>query len=261
LIGRQKEAAGQINRIAVGNLQRKKLNGHRRIILGCLISIGDVADKEKCHFPAIMAVWDCSSGSARSCTSVPARPRAEDTGLAEELSHRERPRPGRRRKREPHHFRFGVLSLAILLLSLLCGHAAAATPGDRRRSALARLAIQEELLVDRSEPPTPHMHLVRRQTSSGSRSSTSSVALSTILAPSGTSTAASTPSATSISVETSVASSSPLPQPFDTNLGNNFTNPNCPTFFSRFLADDTFQKCLPFSLLLQVRLGRKTCIK
>lgn len=42
-----------------------------------------------------------------------------------------------------------------------------------------------------------------------------------------------------------------LPIPFDTSLGSNFTDPACPQYFSKFLADSTFLSCLPVSLLLQ----------
>ncbi|EXJ56531.1 hypothetical protein A1O7_06875 [Cladophialophora yegresii CBS 114405] len=43
----------------------------------------------------------------------------------------------------------------------------------------------------------------------------------------------------------------PLPTPFDTSLGSNFTTPSCPQFFSTFLSNTTFQSCVPVSLLLQ----------
>ncbi|KAL9604030.1 MAG: hypothetical protein Q9219_000792 [cf. Caloplaca sp. 3 TL-2023] len=45
--------------------------------------------------------------------------------------------------------------------------------------------------------------------------------------------------------------SSALPHPFDTGLGNNYTQPNCPIFINNFLRNDTFISCVPFSLLLQ----------
>jgi len=41
------------------------------------------------------------------------------------------------------------------------------------------------------------------------------------------------------------------PQPFDTNVGNNFTQPSCQTFFNDFLSNQQFQSCIPFSLLLR----------
>jgi hypothetical protein len=42
-----------------------------------------------------------------------------------------------------------------------------------------------------------------------------------------------------------------IPEPFDTGLSTNFTNP-CATFLNRMRQDDSFRKCHPFSLLLQV---------
>jgi hypothetical protein len=44
-----------------------------------------------------------------------------------------------------------------------------------------------------------------------------------------------------------------IPEPFDTGLSNNFTN-SCANFLNRMRMDDSFKKCRPFSLLLQVRL-------
>lgn len=45
-----------------------------------------------------------------------------------------------------------------------------------------------------------------------------------------------------------------IPQPFDTanldDTGNNFTSPSCPQFIRTFLADASFQSCVPFSMLL-----------
>ncbi|THW79661.1 hypothetical protein D6D18_09277 [Aureobasidium pullulans] len=72
------------------------------------------------------------------------------------------------------------------------------------------------------------MHLIRRAERSTSTSS----------------------SASSISAATS-GSSDALPRPFDTGLGNNFTTSTCPTFFKTFLSDETFNECVPLSLLLQ----------
>ncbi|THZ06771.1 hypothetical protein D6C93_01334 [Aureobasidium pullulans] len=72
------------------------------------------------------------------------------------------------------------------------------------------------------------MHLIRRAERSTSTSS----------------------SASSISTATS-GSSDALPRPFDTGLGNNFTTSTCPIFFKTFLSDETFNECVPLSLLLQ----------
>ncbi|OJD12329.1 hypothetical protein AJ78_07061 [Emergomyces pasteurianus Ep9510] len=47
----------------------------------------------------------------------------------------------------------------------------------------------------------------------------------------------------------------PHPSPFDSNLGSNFTNPACESFFQSFLGNSSFQECLPVSLLLQSSLS------
>jgi hypothetical protein len=44
-----------------------------------------------------------------------------------------------------------------------------------------------------------------------------------------------------------------IPEPFDTGLSNNFTS-TCASFLVKLRADDSFRKCHPFSLLLQVCL-------
>src|ERR1700737_2276055 len=45
-----------------------------------------------------------------------------------------------------------------------------------------------------------------------------------------------------------------IPQPFDTadlaDTGSNFTSSSCPSFMRSFLANQAFQNCVPFSLLL-----------
>jgi hypothetical protein len=44
-----------------------------------------------------------------------------------------------------------------------------------------------------------------------------------------------------------------IPEPFDTGLSNNFTQ-SCANFLNKMRMDDSFRKCHPFSLLLQVCL-------
>ncbi|KAH0336225.1 hypothetical protein KCU81_g8680, partial [Aureobasidium melanogenum] len=58
-------------------------------------------------------------------------------------------------------------------------------------------------------------------------------------------------SSSASSSSSSTASSDALPIPFDTALGNNFTTSSCPAFFKSFLSNDTFNECVPLSLLLQ----------
>lgn len=68
---------------------------------------------------------------------------------------------------------------------------------------------------------------------------------STNTLPTATATTASAALVTASSTSTS------LPRPFDTSLGNNFTQMSCPMFFNSFLSSSAFQQCMPFSLLLQ----------
>lgn len=81
---------------------------------------------------------------------------------------------------------------------------------------------------------------------------TTAAAFTTAVLPeSSKSTSASSTEPTSLVTAPGTGSNS-LPRPFDTGLGNNYTNPNCPVFINGFLRNDTFTSCLPLSLLLQV---------
>lgn len=66
-------------------------------------------------------------------------------------------------------------------------------------------------------------------------------------------TAQASDSATSSVAAATATATSDLPKPFDSSIGANFTTTSCPIFINAFLANSTFQSCLPFSLLLQVR--------
>ncbi|MCJ1300784.1 hypothetical protein MMC08_003583 [Hypocenomyce scalaris] len=139
-------------------------------------------------------------------------------------------------------------------------------PQFRRGPEFARLARKGEILVDRR--PFPRVDLQRRQggdpfdfgSSSPSSSSSSFRAVSTystvatplpstILAPS--SSSGSSPASTATLLTAPAPTDEPLPRPFDTNLGSNFTSSSCPKFFNSFLNNSTFTSCLPLSLLLQ----------
>lgn len=97
---------------------------------------------------------------------------------------------------------------------------------------------QDELLFDRSEPSIPPVWLDLDHGSVLSRRDDIFGSLEPI------------------PDETTQQPQIPLPKPFDSNLGNNFTSPSCPTFFHNFLNNDSFRNCLPLSLLLQVRNTR-----
>ena len=105
-----------------------------------------------------------------------------------------------------------------------------------------------ELLFDRSAPPSLHMNLEQRDESTYSYEPST-----TTIRPSSTSGSASKASGTlAVATQTAMAS---LPRPFDSSLGNNFTSPSCPAFFTSFLSNETFRNCLPLSLLLQTSTG------
>ena len=185
-----------------------------------------------------------------------------------------RPRPGRRRNSSRHWRHRNVrsnpaffvspsryISIFFGLVFLLCG---SVTASDARSGTLGnplelrRLAGRGEILVDRSVPPTPRMRERRQETTSSG--------LPTDIFPSSSSTAQIAPDSTTrtsfpsqstasqtsaLATASPTAIQSPLPSPFDSSLGNNFTSLTCPTFFQNFLSNDSFTSCLPFSLLLQ----------
>lgn len=136
-----------------------------------------------------------------------------------------------------------------------------------------------EIVYDRRYPVTPvHNNLYRRQDSVNieesprgtvrttsdrrlrfSSTSTAKPAAATftpVVLP-GSSSSPSTTSSSSTSAQPTDIVTAPdtgfgLPRPFDTGLGNNYTQDSCSTFLSSFLRNETFASCLPFSLLLQV---------
>jgi hypothetical protein len=112
--------------------------------------------------------------------------------------------------------------------------------------------FDRELVYDRRPAPQPRMGIHARQDDSTSSSATTTGEPSYILAPSSTSSTPSVSVSTSMQTATSVSTS--LPRPFDSSLGNNFTQSSCPQFFNNFLSNTTFQECHPFSMLLQVSI-------
>lgn len=82
----------------------------------------------------------------------------------------------------------------------------------------------------------------------------SSLSTSTESSPSstsGTSVASEAASTTTATGSSPSVITTPIPRPFDTSLGSNFTAQSCPDFFSSFLNNSTFTSCTPVSLLLQ----------
>ncbi|KAI1622631.1 hypothetical protein EDD37DRAFT_611045 [Exophiala viscosa] len=139
-------------------------------------------------------------------------------------------------------------------------------------SYFQELAVRGEIHIDMTEPPLIRdIHIQRRQdsvvptsvseatstsdssaasTSSTTSSSSSAAATSLAIATDTSTTVSPTAVSTSISPSVTVVTT-PLPSPFDTSIGSNFTVSSCPTFFSTFLSNSTFQSCVPVSLLLQ----------
>lgn len=130
-------------------------------------------------------------------------------------------RPDASRQRQPFLAAKSNVSILLCLVFLLCCYspcvAAAAIPTSEERPSI--------LLFDPSPPPEPRMRLIKRAEHSATSSESSSFTTS---------------------------ASTSLPSAFDTALGNNFTTSTCPTFFQNFLSNDTFNECVPLSLLLQV---------
>lgn len=124
-----------------------------------------------------------------------------------------------------------------------------------------------QIHVDQRRPPTAQGMIQRRQDESNTTSSAESVLpTSTASTPASSATESSSPSSTVTMASASSSASSttgtattasatvittPLPVPFDTSLGSNFTSQSCPDFFGTFLGNATFKSCSPVSLLLQ----------
>lgn len=137
------------------------------------------------------------------------------------------------------HFRQGWNFSRACSLLLLCCVLLIIPHVEARRGHGASELLPRELLFDRSEPPLLRLPLVARQDAS----STATINPETT-----------TTTATGSSIQTAAQTgATSLPRPFDSSIGTNFTSPTCPQFFNDFLSNQTFNECLPFSLLLQVR--------
>jgi hypothetical protein len=115
---------------------------------------------------------------------------------------------------------------------------ASATNGDRLPALLA-IHVEDDLAwkgsalhIDHRAPPTPPV----------------------LMPPLYNDEAATTLSKRAISTDPGVGKSDfTVPEPFDTGLSSNFTG-SCTTFLTRLRTNDSFRKCHPFSLMLQVCL-------
>jgi hypothetical protein len=201
----------------------------------------------------------------------------------------DRPRPGRRRPQLqilpilPSGTTLIVLVL-IVTFTLLTPTLArdVQVPYEEYNSPLFhQLARRGEIAIDRRAPP-PRPAIKQRQDNgdpfgsaaaplatptSRTEGSAAASSIDTESAPTIQTTLVVTPTTTSmvsgsvtvsgnatVSIATASSSpgpSSPLPSPFDTSLGSNFTSQACPGFFDDFLRNATFKECHPTSLLLQ----------
>lgn len=159
----------------------------------------------------------CRAGNPHRRTNGPVRP------LNGRCGHQYHPTSGR----------IWVFLVLLCCLTLLPNGVAA------RRIYGASEVLPRELLFDSSEPP-PRVLLAARQESSET-------------SPSATIKPNAKASATGSSIQTATQTgAAELPRPFDSSIGTNFTSSSCPDFFNDFLSNQTFNACLPFSLLLQV---------
>ena len=128
-------------------------------------------------------------------------------------------------RRRPWTGSMHAWALAVLLCILLCSRHAEAGPHHEQR-----LGKKSELLFDRRQPPAAYPPAVRLEARNDDHHSD-------VARP---------------DEQKQANPQIPLPSPFDSSLGNNFTSRSCPQFFQNFLSNQSFQECLPFSLLLQV---------
>lgn len=166
------------------------------------------------------------------------------------LCHRPRPQPARRRRhstaqnkgrrRSKTPWMSGSNWVVLLLFSILicCQQAEA----GKLHGGSRRFARKTDLIFDRRAAPEPRMRLKARKEHHQIHNHADQ--------KSGNDTA--------LRTDPHASQQFSLPHPFDTSLGNNFTSPSCPAFFNSFLNSDSFNNCLPFSLLLQVRINAST---
>lgn len=186
------------------------------------------------------------------------------------------PSPGRRRLLAggPGFAFTPWLLWSLLIFAMVSGSVEA---GDRRgrRSAFGRLNRQEEeILVDHGPAPrVPKEILQRRQedlfdlgtstslqrqsfAATASAVDRTATSLASVVSPSdessATTTTSSEPTSTATATPTAPTGTYSLPKPFDGGLGTNYTQESCPNFLRTMLRNETFSKCLPLSVLLQV---------
>lgn len=104
---------------------------------------------------------------------------------------------------------------------------------------------------------SPIVHAEKTDVTSSTSSTTAISTMTIIISVTGLTTlVTSTTTVPSQTTLQAAENTSPItiPQPFDTtnlaDTGSNFTTTSCPDFMRTFLADPSFQACVPFSMLL-----------
>ena len=134
----------------------------------------------------------------------------------------------------------------ILYIFVLTGPISVASLADSRSHGLPQVVDHDaELIVDRIPPQHPPAYIMQKRNVFLSYISPAKVS-------SRSATATRIIAQTKYKRQSDPSSPSSLPRPFDSNLGNNFTESSCPLFFSGFLNDEQFQNCHPASMLLTV---------
>lgn len=152
---------------------------------------------------------------------------------------RERPRPGRRRL-SMHHLPLSLYQMflfMITVLSVLCIPVEATGHPNAQSRAAPGIFWDNRILFDHNPVPLPYLH---RRDDSASTDTTS------------TTTSSRTSSTSSSASSTTLTS---LPRAFDGGFGTNYSQPSCPTFLRAMVNNETFNSCVPFSLLLGVRFA------
>ena len=150
-----------------------------------------------------------------------------------------RPRPGRRRL--SMHYLPLCLSrnflIIIVTLMVLCMPVKAKEKPFPQLQPVQGYFADGMILFDHNAAPQPALHRRDDPVSTDTASTTTAAAVAVMTSSSSTAS----------------SSTTSLPRAFDGGFGTNFTQPSCPTFLRSMVSNDTFNSCVPFSLLLQVR--------
>lgn len=167
--------------------------------------------------PSTSTKTECPVSGLRQSTTTMATAAAAALSSAYDAEPRTRRRCAVRASRK--RLRGPQTALLIYALTLLWFNACATSTAEIKQfDETLLIGGYNEIMYDQTPPPPPKVRMIRRE---------------------------------AVDEGESVLAS--LPTPFDSSLGNNFTEASCPAFFQSFLENAAFHNCIPFSLLLQVR--------